>query len=460
MKKTYYFFGLLLFICCLGYTQTPNVKVSGGDYTFNAAKTNCLTKAQRNSIISELKLSHNKLKAENKLAYQGQKIPNPLFIWPVQKSATNPFNDVWSISGYADHNVGFGGQLQDYDCGTKTYDTSNYNHQGVDIFTWPFPWKMMDDDTVEILAASNGQIIAKNDGEFDRSCNFNSNIWNAVYIQHNDGSVAWYGHLKNGSITTKNVGDMVTQGEYLGIVGSSGNSTGPHLHFEIWEDATYTNLIDPYAGPCNNWNTQSWWQNQKPYSNPGLNAVLTGTADPNFGTCPTTEITNESATFSINEEIYFTIYLRDQYPGSSVNLRVIKPDNTDLYNWNHNLNDNYQASWWRWNFPVTESGNWKWQATYEGQTVTQDFFVGTLSTEDFNFENISIYPNPVKDELFLKAKINITKAVITDVLGKIIVELNSKAITTINTQSLSHGLYFITLTNAHNQLKTIKIIKE
>lgn len=35
----------------------------------------------------------------------------------------------------------------------------------------------------------DGQIIAKGDGQFDRSCGFNNNVWNAVYIQHSDGSV-------------------------------------------------------------------------------------------------------------------------------------------------------------------------------------------------------------------------------------------------------------------------------
>ena len=156
---------------------------------------------------------------------------------------------MWSISNYVDHNSAYPNQLQDYNCGTKTYDTSSgYNHQGIDIFTWPFTWKMVDDNSVEIIAAAPGQIIAKGDGQFDRSCGFNNNPWNAVYVRHGDGSVAWYGHMKNGSLTTKNVGDFVNLGEYLGIVGSSGNSTGPHLHFEVYQNDTYTNLIDPYTG--------------------------------------------------------------------------------------------------------------------------------------------------------------------------------------------------------------------
>jgi murein DD-endopeptidase MepM/ murein hydrolase activator NlpD len=107
----------------------------------------------------------------------------------------------------------------------------------------------MDSNDVEIVSAAAGTILYKSDGNFDRSCTFNNNNWNAVYVQHSDGSVAWYGHMKAGTLTTKNVGASVAQGEYLGVVGSSGNSTGPHLHFEVYDSGN--NLIDPYAGTCN-----------------------------------------------------------------------------------------------------------------------------------------------------------------------------------------------------------------
>src|SRR5690606_3014667 len=108
----------------------------------------------------------------------------------------------------------------------------------------------------------------------------NNNLWNAVYVQHNDGSIAWYGHMKNGSVTTKNVGDMVSLGEVIGTDGSSGNSTGPHLHFEIYTTSSYTQLIDPYSGTCNGMNAKRWWNTQIAYNYSGTNAVLTHSAEP------------------------------------------------------------------------------------------------------------------------------------------------------------------------------------
>ena len=57
---------------------------------------------------------------------------------------------------------------------------------------------------------------------------------NHIYIQHSDGTIATYLHLtKNGSDVEE--GDQVTQGQLIGRSGNSGRSTGPHLHFAVYE---------------------------------------------------------------------------------------------------------------------------------------------------------------------------------------------------------------------------------
>lgn len=59
---------------------------------------------------------------------------------------------------------------------------------------------------------------------------------NYVVLEHiaEDGSTFYtlYGHMRQGSIQV-NVGDEIEKGRVLGIMGSTGNSTGPHLHFEV-----------------------------------------------------------------------------------------------------------------------------------------------------------------------------------------------------------------------------------
>lgn len=471
MKTKISAFAFFLFFLSFSTAQNPGLPLEQGGENDKNPKSSCLTIQQRAVIKQELKSSVKALKLQNKLAFQStaKSGNHPLFIWPVQKASGVTYNDVWSISGHVDHNPAFNGNLLDYNGGTKTYDTSNYNHQGLDIFTWPFTWELMDNNSVEIVAAAPGQIISKSDGNFDRSCDFNTTTpWNAVYIQHSDGSVAWYGHMKNGSTTTKNIGDMVTEGEYLGVVGSSGISTGPHLHFEVYTDATYTQLIDPYAGSHNSMNTDSWWQNQKPYTNPKINAVLTHSQAPNvFPDCPTAETPHISNTFDTNDTISFTVFVRDQTAGDVINVEILRPDNSTLFgSWNITVQTS--ASHWyylySYNGYFDMNGNWTWKATFGGETVNHTFNVsGALSLEDETIEDTSIYPNPFNTSVNIISKAIIKNASVIDVLGKIVLnfeDASAEGIKELNLSQLSKGMYFVSLTGDNNQKKTVKLIKK
>jgi murein DD-endopeptidase MepM/ murein hydrolase activator NlpD len=61
-----------------------------------------------------------------------------------------------------------------------------------------------------------------------------------VEIRHEDGTVTWYCHM---SEFTVSVGDYVYAGDQVGSVGMTGNTTGPHLHFEVHPDGG--DAIDP-----------------------------------------------------------------------------------------------------------------------------------------------------------------------------------------------------------------------
>jgi hypothetical protein len=325
----------------------------------------------------------------------------------------------------------------------------------------------MDDDGVEIIAAAPGQIIVKDDGAFDRSCDFNTTTpWNIVIVQHSDGSVAAYGHMKNGSTTTKNVGDMVSAGEYLGIVGSSGISFGPHLHFEVLTDETFTQIIDPYFGSCNSTITESWWVDQKPYKNPGINAVLTHSNAPDvFPPCPTTETPNISNDFDVSDAITFAYYVRDQTNGDIINLEILRPDNSTLFaNWNSTVATT-ASSWYYYWGPYSGYwdmvGEWKWRVTFGGETVTHTFNItNALSVEDDIFENTIIHPNPFDDVVNIQSNAKIKKVTIVDIFGKKIKSFEDNNIVKLDLNSISNGLYFITLEGESNQRKTVKLIKK
>jgi murein DD-endopeptidase MepM/ murein hydrolase activator NlpD len=276
-----------------------------------------------------------------------------------------------AISNFVDQDPS-GGWIADYNCGTRTYD----GHQGTDFYLWPFSWRKMDNNHVYVVAGAPGTIVYKSNGNFDRSCTVNGNNWNAVYISHADGSVAWYGHLKNGSLTSKSVGASVVQGEYLGVVGSSGSSTEPHLHLELYD--SNSQLVDPYQGSCNALNAFSAWQVQRPYYDSALNKMTTGSAAAVFPSCSNAETPNESSTFSYGQTIYFTAYYRDQRSIQQSQYRILRPNGTVHTSWTHNgPAAHYPSSWWYWywnNFaPSGPSGTWRFEITFNGQTYTKNF---------------------------------------------------------------------------------------
>ena len=88
----------------------------------------------------------------------------------------------------------------------------------------------MDDDSVHVLAAADGRVFSVHDGEFDRNIDNSDVPSNEVVIDHANGIRTRYLHLKNGSITVA-PGDVVTAGQVIAVVGSSGRSTAPHLDF-------------------------------------------------------------------------------------------------------------------------------------------------------------------------------------------------------------------------------------
>ncbi|MEI5008734.1 M23 family metallopeptidase [Streptomyces sp. PmtA] len=63
-----------------------------------------------------------------------------------------------------------------------------------------------------------------------------------IVVQHNDGWYSQYAHLAS---VTVDQGDRVRTGQWLGQAGTTGNSTGPHLHFEVRLTPDFGSAVDP-----------------------------------------------------------------------------------------------------------------------------------------------------------------------------------------------------------------------
>lgn len=304
--------------------------------------------------------------------------------------------DWTGVSNFVDLNPAFPDQLLDYMCGARTYDRGNgYNHRGTDFFTWPFPWTLQDLNIVDAVAAAPGVIIAKGDGNFDRECSGVNDTPNYVFVQHADSTVAWYLHLKNGSLTSKPVGGTVVAGEFLGKVGSSGASSGPHLHFELRaSSAGNAAVIDPFSGTCNN--VPSAWAAQRPYYDSRINQLYTHRAPPQFPNCPsTTEIPNIASSFNPGASVIFAAYYRDQRHGQVTNFRVLRPDASVFQAWSFDSQSvggslaHYAGSYWYFTYLLPANaplGTWTFEATFQGQMQTTTFEVGSVLFRN-GFEN-------------------------------------------------------------------------
>ncbi len=374
------FFTIGLFICAVVIAQ-PSLTKGGGvekQRHDNMPETTRMYYWQRNIRNQQKLLREGKLKTQNRGTH-------PLYAFPLQNNTLDA--GFYGISNYVDMNAAFPNQIQDFNCGTRTYDlNSGYNHQGIDFFTFPYGWDKMDNNQVSVHAVASGIIIDKTDNNPDRSCSFNvTTDWNYISVRHADGSYVWYGHMKAGSLTTKIVGNSVNEGEFLGIVGSSGISTGPHLHLET--HTVTDQLIEPFTGACNSLNTDTWWQSQENYYNSKIVKIATHSQPPNpYPSCPTTtDITHYQDNFTTPVTIYLARYYRDQLPNQNSHMKVYKPNGAVFAEWDHAPNGfgHYASSYWYNQIDLSAgnasySGQWTFETTYEGLTTLHKFNVDII----------------------------------------------------------------------------------
>ena len=160
------------------------------------------------------------------------------------------------VTAYRDDNSG--AAMQDFTCGTHTYN----GHGGTDIGIGGF--EVMDAGSRDVVAGADGTVGSVQDGCADRcttgTCACGGGFGNYVRIDHDDGKKTYYGHLKRDSLRVQ-AGQRISCGTVLGQVGSSGNSTGPHLHFEVRHSNDASD--DPFGGDCGG--PTSYWISQGAY---------------------------------------------------------------------------------------------------------------------------------------------------------------------------------------------------
>jgi Peptidase family M23/FlgD Ig-like domain len=173
----------------------------------------------------------------------------PLYAWPVEK----PLNDELVLINYVDDDTTVG--IADYMGLPHSYN----GHQGTDLGLLDF--RAMDHGC-HVLSGAPGTVISTWYSDTDRSVGppF-AGAGNYVLIDNGDNTTTMYHHFRRNAVTVEE-GEVVQTGQSLGLIGSSGPSYDPHLHFQVdsWNPQTFR---DPWTGPNNP--LPSLWLSQEPY---------------------------------------------------------------------------------------------------------------------------------------------------------------------------------------------------
>ena len=189
-------------------------------------------RSEANAVIQQLTANENETEAvladldaeQDALWAEAQRLSDQLIAQQAangQSTKSNPGGYIWPVdSRYITSTVG--GRASPGGIGST-------NHKGTDIGRVGY--------TSSVYAAKAGTVIVSQ---------YSSSYGNYVVISHGSGNTTLYAHMSSRKVS---VGQYVNQGNVIGITGSTGNSTGPHLHFEVTENGVRVNPLSDGAEP-------------------------------------------------------------------------------------------------------------------------------------------------------------------------------------------------------------------
>jgi len=278
------------------------------------------------------------------------------WLWPIPGEDGRD----WVINNYVDHLQGDPG-MEDYTGATgddaKTYD----DHRGIDIDIANF--RAMDEG-VSIIAVVGGEVFETTDGFFDRETDCDQWDWNAVIVESDDGYVQYYGHMRNGSLAVS-TGDRIETGDALGLVGSSGCSSGPHLHFEVWQDDV---LVDPFTDGL-------FGGNAPVYDTPPslMEGLLKADGFVDFWDIQ--DPGSQATQIQLGQEMGFGVSMAGGSAGDEVLIEVFSPDGGLWEALGLTFDQTFRHSMWYWNRTPDQSGQW-----------TADYYVEGVLFESHGFQ--------------------------------------------------------------------------
>jgi hypothetical protein len=302
-------------------------------------------------------------------------------------------NKDWFIVNYVDQDTN-AGQIADYQCGTLTYD----GHWGTDFVIRDFSQM---DSGVYVLAAADGRVYFTKDGEFDRSKQQDTGGYgNYISINHGDSLYTLYAHLKKNSMMV-HVGDSVIQGQRIAKVGSSGKTTDPHCHFEVYKNGF---IVDPFGKLCEGQPEVPAMIVFLPQYDNDLQYISSNVASGILGLDSVRE--NPHQSYFTTRDSFITYWVHGLSIGANNTVRTdwYQPSGALWFSHLDTMNENYRY-WYYYTYingPAMQAsmplGTWTVKYYVQDQPFDSlTFVIGLLGVNSQQEKHLFISPNPARD---------------------------------------------------------------
>jgi|GEM_PF-1691802 len=278
--------------------------------------------------------------------------------------------------------------LLDWDCSAITYD----GHTAIDTDLRGFGEQSVG---VPIFAGLDGTVADAHDGEEDNHTGPSSVPPNQVLLNHGGTHYTWYVHMKKGSVAVQ-VGQHVVAGTQIGLAGSSGNSTQPHLHFESRFNGSY---YEPYAGSCRS--GESYWLHQVPIRRDTYlrDFQVTNVDVGDYPPWPH-DIPRTGSFVQGTKLVSFRVLLHNLPASSTYRIRIKNPSGSVVADWPGSFGNaspsRNPVQWWHFNWTFNQTGTWKIVFDVNDQTLGEAPFTVVASTSEIHNRP----PNPIQGAVF------------------------------------------------------------
>ncbi len=296
----------------------------------------------------------------------------------------------WRITNFADLDPR-PGMLRDFRGGQFTYDLDSGGHDAIDLGPDGFA---ASDQGIGIYAAADGVVSSVHDGEFDRNIGFAdpAPAANYVIVDHGNGWQTAYLHLRRDSVSVK-VGDSVSSGKFLGWMGSSGFSSGAHVHFSLRHGNHHIEtMLDP----------ATFWVTPPAYPADYRHAIRSGFSSTSPTASEWTERPEDMQTFTPGSRVYFWVIAGAMLPGDTRTVRFLRPNGSVFFEQTFTQgNSFFKASRWFYFANLPSSGaDGTWTADWQQNGIelaNQTFTVSSAGAPEIRVEQGTQY---IRDQRF------------------------------------------------------------